>query len=263
VSNESQKDNEHLREDFVPDVSDAIRQILAVRQLSVPSYATPVVGTSEQEEKQMREYDETQLAHPTEIVKDGYVQAPNWKEAYRGLPANPAIYETRYVLDQYFRFDTQFVAAGTTAVITLPNAIPNGKFGFLDEIHIAQLSGVGSSPNGFLTDIQQSQLYAIVTPDGSTFGGSYKSGRNVIPGGVIPQLTLNALTAAAVYLISVQYKIKTRIDLPELDLSSIFGKGHSDTKISDEGSEAGDVAAVENREWPGGPRDFAGWDGDV
>jgi hypothetical protein len=247
-----------------PNVQDAIRQILAYRQLGVPSYATPVVGTAELAEKQMREYDEAQLANPTEIVKkDGTVGSPNWKEIYATLPPDPAIYETRYVLDQYFRFDTQFIAAGASAVITLPNSIPNGKFAFLDEIHIAQLTGVGSSPNGYLTDSGQSQLFAIITPDGSTFGGSYKSGRNVIPGGVIPQITLNALTASAVYLISVQYQIKTRIDLPEVDLASLFGKGNSDTHISDEGSEAGDVALVEHREWPGGPRDFSGWDGDV
>lgn len=248
-----------------PTALDAVRQILAIRQLGVPSYATPVVGTAVMEDDQMRQLAERETLIPSQIVgKDETQKMPDLGALLRALPPNPAIYETRYVLDQYFRFDTTLVAGGVSAVITLPNSIPNGKFAFLDEIHIAQLSGVGSSPNGFLTDSGQSQLYAIVTPDGSTFGGSYKSGRNVISGGVIPQLTLNALTAGALYLISVQYQIKTRIDLPELDLASMFGKvSGQTTHITDEGSESGDVAQVEHREWPGGPHDFSGWDGDV
>lgn len=251
-------------EEMHPNSLDAVRQILAIRQLGVPAYATPVLGTSELEDKQMERFDEAERGTPTQIVATDKTQkAPDIGALMRMLPANPAIYETRFVRDQYFRFDTQFVAAGVTATITLPNSIPNGKYAFLDEIHIAQLSGAGSSPNGFLTDSGQSQLYAIVTPDGSTFGGSYKSGRNVIGGGIIPQLTLNSLTASAVYLLSVQYQIMTKIDLPELDLASIFGKVPGQTThIYDEGSEAGDVASVERREWPGGPHDFSGWDGD-
>lgn len=251
-------------EESLPNRLDAIRQILEIRQLGIPSYATPHLGTSERKDKQMEAFDASEKV-PAQVLEANKTQSyPDIGALLAALPPNPALYETRYVLDQYFRFDTQLVAPGATATIVLPNSIPNGKFGFIDEIHIAQLSGAGSSPNGFLTDTAQSQLYAIVTPDGSTFGGSYKSGRNVIPGGIIPQLTLNSLTASALYLISVQYKIKTRIDVPELDLASVFGKiPNQTTHITDQGSEAGDVAMVERREWPGGPHDFSGWDGDV
>jgi len=244
---------------------DVVRQILAIRQLTLPPYAPYIEGDSEAEDKQMEAFDEKERNTPTQIVDTHKRQAmPDIGALMRALPPNPAIYETRYVRDQYYRFDTTITAAGASQVLVLPNSVPQGKYAFLDEIHIAQISGgAGSSPNGFLTDTGLAQLYAIVTPDGSTFGASYKSGRNVIPGGIIPQLTLNSLTASALYLISVQYQIMTKLEVPELDLASIFGKvPNQTTHIYDEGSEAGDVASVENREWPGGPHDFSGWDGD-
>lgn len=250
-------------EDLRPDTLDAIRQILAVRQLpNAVSFDTPVVGTSELEEQQMRGLDATMENVPAQVIApDKTVEFPDWQEKLRNLPKNPAIYETKFVRDQYYRFDTTITAVGTSAVVVLPNPIPNGKWAFLDEIHIAQISGAGSSPNGYLTDTGIAQLYAIVTPDGSTFGASYKSGRNIIPGNIIPQLTLNSLVAAANYLISVQYQIMTKIDLPELDLSQVFGIPKGSVSIEEDGMEASDVNRTDHREWPGGTTDFNGYEG--
>jgi hypothetical protein len=243
---------------------DAIRQILAIRGLPMAAgFDTPVVGTAVMEDRQMEILDTKQDNVPSEIVgADKTVKYPDFQELLRNLPANPAVYETRYLLDTVFRYDNVFIPAAATQTIVIPTPIPNGKYAFLDEIHIAQLSGAGSSPNGFLTDQGVSQLYAIITPDGSTFGASYKSGRNIIPGGTMVSLQMNALLAGAQYLVSIQYAIKTKIELPELDLSQVFGGPGKGSVIYDEGSESGDVN-VTHREWPDGPNDFAGYSGDV
>jgi hypothetical protein len=168
-------------EELIPTEVDRVREIM--RLVSLGNTASPAevgqVGTSELEDQQMRKFDETAEATPREIVDNGVPVLPKWLELLGKLPPNPAIYESRFVRDSYYRFDTTITAAGTSATLLLP-MVPHGKYAFLDEIHIAQVSGAGSSPNGYLTDQGVAQLFAVITPDGSTFGASYKSGRNVI-----------------------------------------------------------------------------------
>lgn len=262
----SDPDTDNLNAELVPRIQDTVRQTLREMFLgAIPaSYEVGVVGTSEQEEQQMRKFDERAEHTPSEIVRDGVPTLPDWRSRMRSLPPNPAVYEQRYVLDTLFRFDTTITAGGTSATLLLP-VIPQGKSALLDEIHVAQTSGAGSSPNGYLTDQGLAQLYAIITPDGSTFGASYKSGRNVVPGGIVPLLTLQSLVASATYLVGVQYQIRTKIDLPELDLTSVFGKKDVDVSISDDGFESHDVHTPNQIDsvtvW-GGPYDFGGTLGD-
>lgn len=256
---------------LTPNFRDTVRQINALMSLTGPSalgitsesYNTPVVGTSEQEESQMRQFDERAESKPTEIVDNGIPTKPQWRRLLATLPPNAVVYESRYLLDSVFRFDTSITAGGTSATLQLP-VIPQGKSALLDEIHVAQISGAGSSPNGYLTDVGVAQLFAVITPDGSTFGASYKSGRNVIPGGVTPLVTLQSLVASAVYLIGVQYQLRTKIDLPQFDLGALFGKEAESAKISDDGFEASDVVSDNTKADMryGGPYDFSGMFGE-
>jgi hypothetical protein len=254
--NRSDRHNEELQ----PNEVDKVREILRLHSLgNIPApFEIGLVGTSEQEDQQMRKFDEYAETHPTEIVTNGVPTYPDWPTLYHHLKANPAIYESRFVRDSYYRFDTTITAAGTSVTVKLP-MVPHGKYAFLDEIHVAQVSGAGSSPNGYLTDVGIAQLFAVITPDGSTFGASYKSGRNVIPGGIVPLLTLQSVVNAANYLIGVQYQIMTKIDLPELDLASVFGKAGK-VKISDDGQEAHDVYSDNTKAQVSelGPYDFDG-----
>lgn len=219
-----------------------------------------VIGTAQQSDEQMEAFDKFNDEHPSEVVnvKDGRVISPRLDKIVRNLPRTPAIYESQYLTDSVVRFDTTITPAGATTTLNLPNPIPQGKYGFLDEIHIAQLGGAGSTPSGFLSDTALSQLYAILTPDGSTFCASYKSGRTIVPGGVILMLTFNSLLGAQAYLVGVQYKVKTRVDIPLLSLSDISS---GEDRISfDDGNEVG-IPGMEHNELPGGPYDDAGWDG--
>src|SRR5690348_7012039 len=193
-------------ETLAPNEVDRVRQVLSLLTLgAIPaSYNVPVVGTSEQEWQQMEKFDTHAENTPTEIVgKDKVPTFPNWLALLATLQPNPALYETKFVRDSFFRFDTTVTAAGTSATLLCP-VVPQGKYLFIDEIHVAQTSGAGSSPNGYITDQGVAQLFGIITPDGSTFGASYKSGRNVIPGGIVPLITLQSLAASATYLIGFQ-----------------------------------------------------------
>lgn len=253
---------ERHNDTLTPRPQDLVRQVLSEMfpGAFVPEYAIPVVGTAEMEDQQMREFDERAHATPTEIVsKDGVPTRPNWQKRLDSLPDNPVVYETRYILDTLFRFDTTVTPSGTSTTLNLPT-IPQGKSALVEEILVAQLSGAGSTPNGFLTDIGLAQLYGVVSPDGSTFGASYKSGKSVIPGGTTPMLTLQSLLANTPYLVSIQYQIRTKIEVPQFDLAELFGKKSSDVTISDDGFEASDVHANQlvDVQIFGGPYDMGG-----
>lgn len=244
-----------------PTVRDVITQLLWGKRLEDN---TPVIiGTAEQSEQQLRALDEFANTHPSEVIdtKTGRVISPRLDKIQRALPRTPAIYKTEYNLDAVQRFDYPFTPAAATQVIAFPFAIPQGKYAFIDEIHIAQLSGAGSSPSGFLTDVQQSMLFGIIVPDGSTFGASYKSGREIVPGGMQLQLTFNSLLAAANYLVSVQWQLKTRIDVPYVSLESLGIGEDKATDIDLSFDDANEVGFDTGRsELPGGPYDDAGFD---
>lgn len=258
---------ERSNDTLTPRPQDLVRQVLNEMFPGAfnPPYAIPIVGTAEMEDQQMREFDEAAHSTPTEIVSDGVPTRPDWQKRLGTLPDNPVVYETRYLLDTLFRFDTTVTPAGTSTTLNLPQ-IPLGKSALIDEILIAQLSGAGSTPNGFLTDIGLAQLYGVISPDGSTFGASYKSGKSVIPGGTTPMVTLQSLTAGTPYLIGIQYQIRTKMEIPQFDLAEMFGLSgkSSDVTVRDEGSEAGDVRANQLHDVSvfGGPYDFGGMLGD-
>ena len=218
-----------------------------------------VIGTAQQADEQMEALDTFADTHPSEVVgKDGTVLSPNLLKLIQRLPRTPSIYETKFNLDSIVRFDTSFTAADVTATLPFPNPIPQGKYAFLDEVSIAQLSGTASTPSGYLTDQQVSQLFGIVVPDGSTFGAAYKSGRSIIPGGILPLLTFNSLFATGTYLVGVQYKLRTRIDIPYVDLSSM-SQNKDDYLSFDDANEVG-TENIGQQEYPGGPYDDAGYD---
>lgn len=244
-----------------PSLRDVINNLPWAQRIN--NEAPVVIGTAQQADEQMEAFDNWNDQHPSEVIrtKDGSVLSPDLAKVQRDLPRTPAIVEVKYTLDAIQRMDTGFTAAGTTQTILVPFVVPQGKTAFIDEVHIAQISGAGSSPSGFLTDANQAQLYGIIVPDGSTFGASYKSGRQIVPGGVQLLLTFNNLLNTASYLVSLQYKLRTRVDVPYVDINALFGNPKSDKDdISfDDGDEQGfDTGRTE---LPGGPYDDAGYDG--
>jgi hypothetical protein len=241
------------------DAREVLNQLLWGKELNNESPV--VIGTAQQADEQMEAFDTWNDQHPSEVVdtKSGQVISPDWTKEIGKLPRTPAIYETKFNLDSVVRYDSSFTAAGTSAVIQIPTTIPQGKYAFLDELLVAQISGAGSSPSGYLTDQNISQLFAILTPDGSTFGAAYKSGRNIVPGGIQLTLTLNSLVAAATYVVGLQYKLRTRIDVPIISLSD-YSERTSDTLTFDDGNEAG-TPLIGRQELPGGPYDDSGYDG--
>lgn len=220
-----------------------------------------VIGTAQQSDEQMEAFDTFNDEHPSEVIrtKDGSVLSPNLAELISKLPRTPAIVEVKYTLDAIQRMDTGFTATATTATVLVPFVIPQGKTAFIDEVHIAQTSGAGSSPSGYITDANLAQLYGIIVPDGSTFGASYKSGRQIVPGGVQLLLSFANLLNGGTYLVSLQYKLRTRVDVPYVDLNSLFGGNSKDRTLTfDDGDEQGfDTGRTE---YPGGPYDDAGFD---